>query len=1118
MTTAIATHDIRALVQQFRFKELFNELGWNRYRAPLSVAVDGQIFTLAPVAEKANLVVYQCPPLPGGGLPDHALRRKIEREVEKPFHEHFLIYTDVPQTQQVWQWVRRASGKTTASREKTVYRGQAGEALAQKLHALAISLEDEAAGLTVVDVSGRVRAAFDVEPVTRKFYDLFKKEHDSFLGFLQGIPDEGLQSWYVSVLLNRLMFVYFIQSKRLLNDDPDYLQHKLQEIQRRGQDRFYRRFLCTLFFQGLAQRPEERTPEVHELLGEIPYLNGGLFTEHQIEQLHGQTIQIADKAFEQVFAFFNEFDWHLDNRPLRNDKEINPDVLGYIFEKYINQKQMGAYYTKEDITGYISQNTIIPFIFDATEQKDLMAFRPDGSIWSLLREDPDKYIYDAVKKGCATPLPPEIEAGVHDVTQRGAWNKAAPEEYALPTEIWREVVARRTRYEEVRAKLAAGEVHSINDLITYNLDISKFAVDVITYCEGSNLLLAFYHAIESVTVLDPTCGSGAFLFAALNILEPLYEACLDHMQNQVEERDQLNASIPPAQRRRYPAIEQFRAILSEVEQHPSRIYFIYKSIIINNLYGVDIMEEATEICKLRLFLKLVSQVEKFDDIEPLPDIDFNIRAGNTLVGFASQEETTRALQGKTVGKGIVRESSAYQNQMIFDDRMNRIEQKAQEIERAFKDFRKIQTEFGQNAEDMAANKQSIRKMLKELGAELDGYLASEYGIDRNNITQKDVYDGKFKHWQESHQPFHWWIEFYGIMKAGGFDVIIGNPPYVEYRLVRNDYKILAGQYKSESTSNLYAFCMERSTRLISPISHFGMIVPAGLLGLDEALPLREVLTQHFRCNWFSTFAIRPSKLFDGVDQRLCIHIASNPSNSEKHIYTTIYHHWYSEERSNLLKLMRYYASEIYPGLNRIPQVGNAEAAGVMTKLRAQRANCIINFYASDRSGFLMHYHRSPRYWIRGMDFEQYFKSQTRDRSIHHFRNLYFNHETQGKNIGAILNSTLFFFWFISVGNGRNITGTDVEQFPVGELSQPTSNELTSLFTNLMDDYKVHSLIRVRQDCEFQEFRPSMSKPIIDEIDRVLAKHYGFTDEELDFIINYDIKYRMGRDSGDEGEE
>ena len=73
---------------------------------------------------------------------------------------------------------------------------------------------------------------------------------------------------------------------------------------------------------------------------------------------------------------------------------------------------------------------------------------------------------------------------------------------------------------------------------------------------------------------------------------------------------------------------------------PTARYFIFKSIILNNLFGVDIMEEAVEICKLRLFLKLAAQVEPDHakdnlGIEPLPDIDFNIRAGNTLVGYAT---------------------------------------------------------------------------------------------------------------------------------------------------------------------------------------------------------------------------------------------------------------------------------------------------------------------------------------------------------------------------------------------------------------------------------------------------------------------------------------------------
>jgi hypothetical protein len=205
-------------------------------------------------------------------------------------------------------------------------------------------------------------------------------------------------------------------------------------------------------------------------------------------------INIPDEAFQKLFDFFDDYDWHLDDRPLRNDKEINPDVLGYIFEKYINQKQMGAYYTKEDITEYISKNTIIPYIFEAAEQKCMIAFKADGPVWSLLHENPDRYIYDAVKKGCDLSLPAEIAIGLQDITQRGEWNKSASEGYALPTEIWREVVARRERYNEIWMKLVEGEITSINDLITYNLDIRQFAQDAITYCEETDLLRAFYES------------------------------------------------------------------------------------------------------------------------------------------------------------------------------------------------------------------------------------------------------------------------------------------------------------------------------------------------------------------------------------------------------------------------------------------------------------------------------------------------------------------------------------------------------------------------------------------------------------------------------------------------
>ena len=702
----INLRETRQYLKESDFENLFIEaLGWDHHTQSLNITVDETAYQLTAIAEKRGMVVFECPATgTDGRIPDYATRRKIQKQVAKLVHENLIIYTDAEKTTDIYQWVKREQGKPDACREHRYNRDEhSGESLIQKLQAIAFTFEEEEQ-LTLSGVTGRFGAAFYAEQVTKKFYDRFEKEHDAFLKFLNGIPDEEMQKWYVSVMLNRLMFIYFIQKKGFLDNNDNYLRTKLTDSQANATNEYYKEFLCPLFFEGFAKPETERSREMKRLLGKIPYLNGGIFQKHQLETLHGESIEIPDTAFEQIFNFFEQYQWHLDDRPLKNDNEINPDVLGYIFEKYINQKQMGAYYTKEDITEYISKNTIIPFLFDKAKKACKIAFEGDASVWKLLQDDPDRYIYDAVKKGVDLELPAEIAAGINDVSKRTEWNTPSDSDYALPTEIWRETVARHQRYETVRVKLANGEIDDINDLITYNLNIRQFAQDVIENCEGPELLRACYKTITEVTILDPTCGSGAFLFAALNILEPLYEACLDRMQVFLDEVDPISESRPS---RRY---SDFRDLLDRIDEHPNRKYFILKSIIINNLYGVDIMDEAIEICKLRLFLKMVAQLEDVRRIEPLPDIDFNIQAGNTLVGYATYDEVKDAVTGK----------------LDFDDTMARIREKAEDVDQLFTLFRQQQTELGGTV--TPTEKQALQDKLTVLENELNGYLAGEYGI------------------------------------------------------------------------------------------------------------------------------------------------------------------------------------------------------------------------------------------------------------------------------------------------------------------------------------------------------------------------------------------------------
>ena len=225
---------IRQLLKDFELKTLLiEELGWDHHSGEVAAeireqGIDETEYLLTAIAEKRGMAVFHCSTRSDGSIPDYATRRKIQREVAKSVHEHLIIYTDADKTTQIWQWVKREPGKPLACREHRYSHGQSGESLIQKLEAIAFSLDEEE-NITLTDVTGRVRAAFDMERVTKRFYDRFKTEHNQFLNFLEGIPDQEMERWYASVMLNRLMFIYFIQKKGFLNDDPDYCGTKLKE-------------------------------------------------------------------------------------------------------------------------------------------------------------------------------------------------------------------------------------------------------------------------------------------------------------------------------------------------------------------------------------------------------------------------------------------------------------------------------------------------------------------------------------------------------------------------------------------------------------------------------------------------------------------------------------------------------------------------------------------------------------------------------------------------------------------------------------------------------------------------------------------------------------------------
>ena len=529
----------RNYLQAFDFKMLLiEELGWanptNKKAIPFQVGEDN--FYRTSIAQLSGAIVYEITN-DEGTIADGKTRQAISTIIQKLNYEHILIFVDKHRTQSVWRWVKKED-KKTHSREHFFSQGQTGDLFISKLSSLFVDISEIENDITITDVAKKIKLALDVERVTKKFFNDYEGQYTDFLKLIKGIDDEADRRWYASVILNRLMFIYFLQKKFFLDDGNSYyLTDKLKFSKKEfGRDKFYSDFLSKLFFEGFAKDATQRSATTNKLIGKIKYLNGGLFLKHKIERKY-PNISIPDKAFENLFTLFDTYSWTLDDTPGGHDDEINPDVLGYIFEKYINQKAFGAYYTRTEITEYLCEQTVYKLILDAVNDPEIQI-------------DDTKHFDERTKQ-----------------------------------------LLKSKRYE------------SVSELLI-NLDAET--------CK--KLIIGDRAILPNLSLLDPACGSGAFLVAAMKTLINVYAAILGKI-NFLGDRKLVEWK-------------------KQIEQdHPSINYYIKKQIITNNLYGVDLMEEATEIAKLRLFLALVASAQTVDQLEPLPNIDFNIMNGNSLIGL-----------------------------------------------------------------------------------------------------------------------------------------------------------------------------------------------------------------------------------------------------------------------------------------------------------------------------------------------------------------------------------------------------------------------------------------------------------------------------------------------------
>ncbi|CDK39652.1 Eco57I restriction-modification methylase domain-containing protein [Halorubrum sp. AJ67] len=464
-------------------------------------------------------------------------------------------------------------------------------------------------------------------------------------------PDEadGDDTRLFSVeLMNRLIFIKFLEDKRIVR--PDLLRTIVDTYEDGVYPQtMYKSFFDPLFYDVMNVKSDERESHVDdiELYSDIPYLNGGLFRPELSadSDVDERGFNVRDSVLESIINLLERYQFSVDGGPA----DIDPSVLGSVFEKTINylttdagdqNADLGAYYTPKEITRFSAEQTVRPALKDRFSE--------------ILVED------------------------------RG-WPEAEIEQYD-------------TLYE-----LIDGLAPS-TDLITTLLD-----------------------DVDELYVVDPSMGSGHFLTSV------------------VEEITNIRMEL-----------------WATLEESPPR-HRVKKTTVQSNIYGVDIMEPAVEIGKLRLWLSIVSELEE-EDVDKLsterlalPNIAFNVRQGNSLIGYVGfPEETDDGL--------------ATFERWTEDSVRSRYEDVIEEIE--------LHEELNAFPEEAEQHRQNALSLLREYREDLDEEILADFRDIVDGVTDDDL---------DSYTPFHWVLEFAEVYADGGFDVIIGNPPWDRLRPTRDDF-------------------------------------------------------------------------------------------------------------------------------------------------------------------------------------------------------------------------------------------------------------------------------------------------------------------------------------------
>lgn len=318
-----------------------------------------------------------------------------------------------------------------------------------------------------------------------------------------------------------------------------------------------------------------------------------------------------------------------------------------------------------------------------------------------------------------------------------------------------------------------------------------------------------------------------------------------------------------------------------------------------------------------------------------------------------------------------------------------------------------------------------------------------------------------------------------------YDIIVGNPPYVEYGKLPVKPDSNYGNIYADVLCN--AVCELKSTGVI------GFVIPLSFVATSRMQSIREDMYKKMNRIFILNYADRPDCLFDGVHQKLSI-LFGIKGQGKCISYTSSYYHWYNSERRDLLNNCK-----IFPSHQRdqyIPKIGNVYEDSIFEKICNVKGESLLSLLNTRNKQSSVYLNMRACFWMKAFSFNPGSKEYKE-----------FGCPSELKPyLLAILNSNLFFLYWTIVSDCWHITNKELSEFFV-----PTNGVCLDMFRILVSklERKLERTKKYIGSVQTQyEYKHRECKPEIDAIDDALQEIYGLTDDEVAFLKEYKLKYRM----------